>query len=146
VNLEYKINEAIVQNIYDHLINCDKYFIPYLSNKVDINEYSIKIKKNGITFEAWYQNKLIGLIAVYFNDKEYLTAFITNVSIEIKYAGKGIASKLMELCIDYAVKNNYKSILLEVAKNNDKAIKLYEKYDFKNLGVKQDLIIMKKNI
>lgn len=146
MNLDYKINEAIVQNIYDHLINCDKYFIPYLSNKVDINEYSIKIKKNGITFEAWYQNKLIGLIAVYFNDKEYLTAFITNVSIEIKYAGKGIASKLMELCIDYAVKNNYKSILLEVAKNNDKAIKLYEKYDFKNLDVKQDLIIMKKNI
>lgn len=112
-------------------MSCNCNFYPILSERVDIKEYSKKIHSKAVTFEAWYDNLLVGLVAAYFNDKEFFFGFITNVSIFKEFMGKGIACKLLEMSVGYARKTKFKIIGLEVHKDNKAAIKLYKKFKFK---------------
>ena len=47
---EYEIGAASQNEIHIHLLDCDRYFIPKLSDKVDIYEYSEKIFNAAINF------------------------------------------------------------------------------------------------
>ena len=49
--------------------------------------------------------------------------------------GKGVGSLLMEKAISYAAENGIKLINLEVRSDNERAIRLYEKYGFLKTGV-----------
>lgn len=146
VDIEYKIKTADAENVLTHLNKCKDDFFPVLDKTVDITEYSKKIVENSVTFEAWVNKELIGLIAAYFNDKENHSGFITNVSVVSEYAGRGLASELLKNCIHYAIEKNFKEINLEVSHKNEQAIRLYKKHDFYQTSVKDDLIIMKKNL
>lgn len=146
VNIVFKIKTAGAHNVLIHLNKCKDNFIPVLDKTVDITEYSKKIVENSVTFEAWINKELIGLIAAYFSDKENHSGFITNVSVVSKYAGKGLASELLKNCIHYAIEKNFKEINLEVSHKNEQAIRLYKKHDFYQTSIKDDLIIMKKSL
>lgn len=137
----YLIKTAKQNDILLHLKLCNVEFIPKLNTRVNLEEYSIKIHQNAITFEAWNQNQLIGLIATYFN-QEPLFGFITNVSVTKNHMGTGIASKLLEMCINYALNNKYQTIKLEVTKENIPAINFYKKYNFTEIETKTDSLIM----
>jgi ribosomal protein S18 acetylase RimI-like enzyme len=142
----YKQNTANYNQVFTHLVKCDEYFVPKLSEKTDIAAYTDKIIKNSITFEAWENEELVGLIAAYFNDVQNKTGFITNVSILKEFSGKGIASDLLKQCINYGRQNNFSEIGLEVSVKNDSAIKLYKKYNFVQEEIKNDLLVMKINL
>lgn len=137
----YKTKTVSEKAIYEYLKNTDSSFLPPLNSKVNIEEYSKKIFNNAITFEAWIENKLVGLIATYFNFESKLS-FITSVSVKKEYMGLGIATKLLIMCLDYSKNNNFKNIKLEVFKDNIVAIKLYEKHNFTKTNTLNDLIIM----
>lgn len=141
-NLSYRFKKASSDDIIEHLNKCTNDFNPPLNKCVNIIEYGGKIYNKTLTFECWNKNKLIGLIAAYFNDFETNTGFITNVSVIKEYQGYGIASKLLSNTINYAKENKFNKILLEVYKTNNKAIKLYEKYGFKMIKQSNDKIIM----
>jgi ribosomal protein S18 acetylase RimI-like enzyme len=128
--IEYKVKTASELEIKTHLAACNSNFIPPLSERVNINEYSKKIAEKAITFEAWSGNDLVGLLAAYFNDTVTQTAFITNVSLLKDYMGAGIAAELLKKCIKYAKENKTKSIELEVAKDNEHAVAFYKKFNF----------------
>ena len=73
---------------------------------------------------------------------------IINVAVDKSYQHEGIGSKLIEYIID-----TYKRrILLEVRESNTNAIKLYKKYEFKEINRRQkyygdeDAIIMERSI
>ena len=140
--ITYTIKKATVKDIELHLLLCDLQFIPPLSDKVDIESYSNKIYDKAITFEAWSQNKLIGVIAAYFNYEEQF-GFITNVSVDPKWTGKGIAAELLKNCLEYTVNSKFKTVSLEVNKNNGKAIGLYTKFGFEKESQKEDSLTMK---
>ena len=140
------MKQAGKQDVQDHLEKCNTAFIPQLDKKVNIGDYAQKIADRAITFEAWDKHELIGLIAAYFNDSSGKSGFITSVSTDAGYAGKGIASHLMAMCIEYAEKNDFDAISLEVAKTNTPAIRLYSKYKFAEAGEKADGLIMKLNL
>ena len=144
VNIEFKIKTAGADDVLIHLNKCKDNFIPALDKTVDITKYSKKIVESSVTFEAWINKELIGLIATYFNDNENYSGFITNVSVVNECAGRGLASELLKNCIQYAEKRNFKEINLEVYHKNEQAIKLYKKYDFYQASSKEDLVIMKK--
>ena len=128
--IEYKINQSSNLDILQHLNNCDDNFIPKLSSKVNLKDYSNKIFENAVRIEAWISNDLIGLIAVYqIIIKQEL--FITNVSIEKKYTGNGIANQLMNQLLILFNSQDFNKIKLEVEINNKIAINLYTKYNFK---------------
>ena len=142
----YKQNTATDSQVLTHLLKCDNDFVQTLSKKVDIPAYSTRIVQNSITFEAWENDELVGLVAAYFNDQVNKTGFITNVSTVKDQMGKGIALNLMKRCIEYAEENNFRDIGLEVSAENENAIQLYKKFNFIQSAIKDDLIIMKLNL
>jgi ribosomal protein S18 acetylase RimI-like enzyme len=144
--INYTIKIATENDIFLYLKECNNDFEPPLSNKVSLDEYSRKLFEKSVTFEAWHKNKLVSLIAAYFNDDQKLTGFITSVSVIKEYKGKGIVSHLMLDCIYYAIKINFSTILLEVNKTSIKAINLYKKFGFIDMEDKDNTLIMMLDI
>jgi ribosomal protein S18 acetylase RimI-like enzyme len=141
--IKYKTKTATVKEIYSHLKECNYNSYPHLDERVNVKEYSIKLFDKSVTFEAWVDNILVGLVATYFNDMENRSGYITNVSITKNYMGLGIASELMNMCIRYASQYNFKEIELEVYKDNNPAILLYKKYGFMDCKNRGDFVLMK---
>ena len=137
---------ASEQDIYSHLVKCNENFTPPLNNKVNIQEYSGKIFGKAVTFEAWSGNVLVGLVASYFNDPNGQTGYITSVSTIKAYMGKGIASILINMSINYARQHSFETIILEVDKASEQVINLYKKFRFQELEEKNTSMLMKLDV
>lgn len=57
------------------------------------------------------------------------------------FQGKGIAQKLMDFILNFAVENKFEVLWLGVWEHNTKAQKFYAKYGFKNSGFTHDFPI-----
>ena len=142
----YKTKTATENEIFAHLTACSDTFIPPLAHRVNINEYARKIFVKSVTFEAWAagHSDLVGCVATYFNDPTNSIAFITSVSVLDKFVGRGIASHLLKMCIEYARKNHFREIKLEVDDQNSGAIGLYKKLGFTVYDTKGNLLLMRR--
>ena len=138
----YNLKTASVTDISLHLTACNHSFIPPLSSRINLEEYAQKIHDKAVTFEAWQDKTLIGLIAAYFSSNEQKMAFITNVSVYSNYMGAGIASKLLGMTIHYASQHHYSAINLEVNCNNTAAINFYKKNHFFQTETKEESIFL----
>ena len=134
-----------LKHVQQHLITCSNTFVPSLDSYVNINEYSKKIFEQAILFTKFDGDKLVGLVAAYDNPTEQF-GWITNVSVDPEYSGKGIATELLNRCYKYFETKKYFSIFLEVFVNNDKAIKLYIKQGFTNYKIKENKMILKQQL
>jgi 2-polyprenyl-3-methyl-5-hydroxy-6-metoxy-1,4-benzoquinol methylase len=128
--VEYLSNKASVAEIAGHLSCCDADFVPPLSGRVEIGDYAKKIASRAMRFEAWSGGTIVGLAAMYCNDLENRIAYISSISVLKEWMGKGIAMRLMNLCIEYAKTSDMRQIRLEVASANMSAIRLYERNGF----------------
>jgi ribosomal protein S18 acetylase RimI-like enzyme len=128
--IAYRINTATVERIALHLKDCEARFVPILSGRVDVNAYAAKIGGNAVRFEAWSDDVLVGLLAAYCNDRERRVAYITSVSVLEQWSGGGIATRLLQRCVEYVKLQRLRRISLEVAGGHASAIHLYEKYGF----------------
>ena len=86
--IKYEIKKAGEKDIIEHLRECNDSFIPPLSDRVELVTYSKKLFEKAVTFEAWEKKKLIGLLAIYLNDEEIESAYITNVRLLEDHFGK----------------------------------------------------------
>lgn len=141
--INYKIKTATTKDIFVHLSECNQDFIPPLTDRVNIEEYSRKLFEKSETFEAWDEHSLVGLLAAYFNDSSGYSAFITSVSVLKGFIYRGIASDLLKMCVEFANKKSFKEIRLEVNKKNIKAIGLYRKFGFSIYEPNNDILKMK---
>lgn len=128
---EFDLNKADTAQLAAHLRACDDVFTPPLSDRVNVDDYASKIADRAQRFEAWINCELVGLIAAYCNDLEQRTAFITSVSVLPIWQGRGIASRLMAICIGYVRNLGFRRIELEVEGSNAAAVTLYNKHGFK---------------
>lgn len=82
----------------------------------------------------------------------YERAELININVLDSFQNQKIASKLLEYMINDCTKNNVTSITLEVKSTNVKAIHLYQKYGFKEIGTRKgyyqgiDGILMEKEL
>ncbi len=129
-NVEYRVNQASPAEITAHLLRCDHAFHPALSTRVDIPTYARKIHDRSARFEAWQDKDLVGLVAVYDNDPEGQSAFVTSVSVLPTHQGRGIAAALMRSCIDHVRRLGLACIELEVDQRSEPAIALYRNLGF----------------
>jgi len=120
-------NEA---EIINHLKACEAGFVLALNKRINIPEYAQKIASKAICFEAWVNDYLIGLVAIYSNNEDKVTAFVSNVSVLDSWQGKGIASHLLLNAIGYVRDVGFSRINLEVDIQNISAISLYSKHGF----------------
>jgi len=146
INIKYRIQHAKQIEIHNLLLACDNDFIPKLSSNLDLYVFSEKIYTHTVRFEAHDNGKLIGLLSAYLNDKESGIGFINHISILQKYKGNGISNILMKNSLEYAKRENFNYIRLEVSKHNSIARKLYTKYDFSVEKDNQDKLQMIKNL
>ena len=95
------------------------------------NAFRYHILKNNLyIFEK--DEKIVGYI-LWLERKNYFRLY--SLAIDINFQGLGIASKLLEYSFE---KLRNKNFSLEVKTKNIKAIKLYEKYEFKIKKVLKD--------
>lgn len=136
--IEYRENCASAAQVAEHLWACNASFTPQLSGRVAIADYAVKIVEKADRFEAWANGQLVGLLAVYFDYAGRRQAFITNVSVSSGWQGRGLASHLIEQCIDRARRLGVARIALERDRRNDRAAKLYGKHGFALRATKEE--------
>lgn len=147
------LNNIIFKNEtinYDVLLNflkdCDKLIMPVLSSVVDIKEYSKKLVNNATFYSAVDNENLIAIIVCYANNFKTKEAFITMVAVKLEYQKKHLATMLFQNCIEDLKNKGFKKISLEVHCENLKAIKLYEKFNFKIIHLKEKMLYMQRSI
>jgi len=139
--IEYKINNSSESDILLHFHNCEKIFLNNLENRINIEEYVSKIYHKAERFEAWNDNLLVGLIAIYINEN---IGYITNVSVTEMFKRQKIATNLLKMCITSI--SNIIRINLEVLKDNQAAINFYLKNGFKQTNTTDNSIYMGMDI
>lgn len=126
----YGVDKSSAVQVVEHLQACDAKFEPPLGVRVDIPSYGQKIVENARRFEAWSDGVLVGLVAAYFDDTVDGIAHITNVSVVAAWAGRGIATTLLQQCIDHARQTGMRILSLQVAAGNGAARRLYDAAGF----------------
>ncbi len=120
----------------------------FQSTIINKEEIDTNKKNNPFCNYIFYtkNNKIIGFI--YFSEI-YDRIEIDDVKVEKEHRNQKIASKMMEFLIeDYG----NKGMTLEVRKNNEYAIKLYKKFNFKEVAIRKgyyngiDGILMERKI
>jgi ribosomal-protein-alanine N-acetyltransferase len=82
----------------------------------------------------------------------YERAELININVLENYQNQKIASKLLEYMIQDCIDKKVKSITLEVKVTNDKAIHLYQKFGFNQIGIRKcyyqgiDALLMEKEL
>lgn len=78
--------------------------------------------------------KIVGYVGAYHMGDE---CDITNVAVSSVYRRRGIAGLLLKGIEEYGLTHDVHTITLEVRESNIKAISLYEKMQYKNIGIRK---------
>lgn len=133
---------ASADAIFAHL-SCGAIRAALRTKGIDIRAYAEKLATHATTFEAWRGDRLVGLIAAYFNDSAMGRAYISNVSVLDEECGKGIASALLRTCLDGAAAAGFDVAALEAIRRNAPAMALYERFGFQEYGGGEETVRMK---
>lgn len=92
---------------------------------------------------AEHEGQIVGMITLAGSSKrKVLHKAELGISVRKPYWGKGVGSALMREALRIARQKGFKKIQLEVMENNERAIKLYEKFGFEIEGKKKKAICM----
>ena len=101
-------------------------------------DYILNDFKNNI-FSKYFiyfdKSNIIGFVNYY---EIYDKIEIANIYVDEMNRSKKIGSKMIEYLINLANQKNVENITLEVNTNNEVARKLYEKYGFKAVAIRQN--------
>lgn len=139
-------NHATAAEVEAHLRHCSADFVRRLSERVALADYAQKLAEQSERFEAWAEDRLVGLVAIYCNRPEGGTAFITSVSVLPSWQKRGIAARLVEAGIAHAHGLGFPRVELEVDRGNAAALALYQKAGFSPHGERNDGTIMRLDI
>lgn len=141
--MNFNINNSSEDQIKEHLLRCSDNFVPSLSSYTNIDEYSKKIFEKAQRIEFFGSIHLEGLIAYYVGDN---FGYITNVSVTKEHFGTKIASQMMSFLYEKLSVDGKEKVILEVNKNNDRAISFYKKNGFNITENTSKNYIMVKNL
>ena len=141
-SLDFKINACTEKDIRSHLSSCNHQFSPPLSDRVDIGEYSKKLRLNAFTFEAWNNESLVGIVAAYINTQDH-SCFITNTSVLAEFFRRGVAARLLAACLEHARAADIETVSLKVSEDSYPAISLYRKFGFQVVEHREGFLTMR---
>jgi ribosomal protein S18 acetylase RimI-like enzyme len=144
--LLFHLDKATRAQIAEHLARCDTAFVPPLTGRVEIGAYSDKIATRATRFESWADDALVGLVAAYCNDEHRGTAYVTSVSVLQGWQGRGIASRLLDRCVEHVAKLGFRHVQLEVGTTNNAALRLYERKGFTIRSVRAGTATMRLDV
>lgn len=86
-------------------------------------------------FCAVSNNKIVGFAGLW---KSIDIMHITNIVVKKDMRNNGIGKQMLEKLISYSKEQNMEAITLEVHEENSIAKDIYEKYNFKNVGIRKN--------
>lgn len=129
--MEFKtLKNEKTNEIINFLTKIGDDFDIHLSNRVNIEEYTKKVLKNGLAIVAEKDNKIIGILLMYANNTLTKEAYISLIGVDKLYRHQHVATKLLEEGINIAKNNDMETIKLYTHKKNINAQKMYEKNNF----------------
>lgn len=140
--LRIELDHASTEEIAAHLGRCDDSFTPPLSSRVCLPAYAEKIRRHGVTFEAWAGVDLVGLVAGYFNNRATREGFLTHLSVETAWRGRKVAITLMGNALEWGRAHDYCRIRTETQRANSAAAHVCEKIGFKIVGTRNDFLVL----
>lgn len=140
--IRFSEDVAGAEEIGRHLALCADNFVPPLRDRVEITLYADKIVANAKRFEAWQDEKLVGLVATYCNAPDCGIAYVTNVSVLPEVQGMGIGARLVQQCLAKVLAMGFGHAQLEVGAANAKALKLYISQGFRILSANDETVDM----
>lgn len=143
--IEFKVDACSERELQGHLAACSAQFIPPLHERVDIPEYAEKLRRLGVTFEAWAGGQLAGVVAAYLN-REQRTCFISSVSVLPEHSRKGLGRALVASCLARARAEGAETVSLEVSAAAVPAIGLYESTGFTEYARRGSLVSMRADL
>ena len=120
----------------------DTMFSPSLSSHIDLFAFAKKLAKNASFILCKKNEKLVGYIAFYEN-KDTKISYIPSICVKDSCRSSGIASQMM----DYLISQSHpdiNTIALEVRKNNNSAIRFYQKQGFVTKDDRGEKVLMNK--
>ncbi|MBI3069917.1 MAG: GNAT family N-acetyltransferase, partial [Candidatus Levybacteria bacterium] len=93
-------------------------------------------KKKAVQLLVFSNNKLVGISEISMKDKAIAHEGVFGISVLEEYRGEGIGKKLMEQVLKEAKKSlpQLRIVTLGVFENNLSALKMYEKFSFREFG------------
>lgn len=148
-NSNYKMSiinnlEQLVNNLFYY----DNYFSIALSERVgNLEKYAEKLFENAVNFEIIDKNnKRHGMISFYANDLDSCIGFITLIVVDKESTNCGIGSKLITFAERYCKEKGMQKMKLEVLKDNENAIKFYNKHKYSTVAETNKSYYMMKDI
>ncbi|MFQ6072002.1 MAG: GNAT family N-acetyltransferase [Methanosarcinales archaeon] len=109
------------------------------------NRFLNRLLSKGIVKIIYKGNKFIGYF--WFTEREDENdIYIISMQLKKEYQGKGIGNKILEYLEEFALNCNRKYMTLCVQVTNKKAIKLYQKFGFKEFFREKGNIYMQKKL
>lgn len=142
-------------NLPDNLIKLEKIllqintqFKPSLSDiQGSLLNYAKKLLKNAcVVVAADVAGRFIGLIAIYINDHEFYTAFISLIMVSSEYKNRGYGRAIISYAEGLAFKAGMLKIKLEVRNSNYNAIKFYYAMEYIKVGETDDAMFLEKKL
>ena len=94
-----------------------------------------------------YTDDVIGYVAMYANDLQSETAYITLIAVRRENQKVGVGSALIAWCESTAIGRGMRQLRLEVAKDNTNARSFYERHGFcYEAGQKEGSLYMRKSL
>lgn len=141
----HTVDRADATQIETHLRACEGRFVAALEARVDLRAYASKLAVRAARFEAWDGGTLVGLVAAYL-DPGSRVAFVSHVGTLPAWKGRGLASALLERCIEQVRRAGMAAVRLEVASDNLSALGLYHNAGFRTVGTADSKLTMELQI
>lgn len=143
------------QDLLKILNELDLSLKPPLSERVNLRDFVKKIKEKGVIESAYSEDgkEIVGMIAYYNNDQKTKRAYMTFLGVRPNFQGKGIAKKLVDICLENCIRSNMESVEAEIGEENKKAFNLFRSRKFEIKEVKKNRykkgvnnILIRKNL
>ena len=122
-----------LDNALDLLMDFNREIKIYKTEE-EMKKTSEKFLKLGNPIGIVQEGKLIAYFNLYCNNYETLEAYFGNLYVLKEYRKQGLSKKLVYYSFDFAKEKGFKKVMLNVAKDNVPAIKLYEGCGFEYTG------------
>lgn len=142
--LIFKYETPSLEAIRNFFHRTDDEFEEPLSQRINIEEYTLKLYTYADFFVCYSNNEIAGMICCYINNPPL--AYIPYVCVHSQHQRKGIFSRLFEMLEKECISQNMSQIKLEVKLNNTKAIKSYKKMEFEIIDTTPSSYFMLKQL
>lgn len=121
------------------------FYVESFDKEVLSNPEKYITNKGGHIFFAKQNNNVLGTVALMPTQKKAIFE-LTKMAVSPSARGKKIGQQLMQFCIDFAKKQNYKALILYSNTKLENAIHIYRKYGFKEIPVEANSPYKRSNI